>query len=211
MNSADRNSITPYRFVMKAHANLAAVLALSQNGTQGAVTALGTAREKGKVKLATFDASPFQMTGLATGTIQLTVTQEPGVEEADAVDQAVNAIAGKKVVPYLSAPMVAITPKNMNDPASGPTSTTGPVPRRCVAASSHRTTERGHGRPHEHRDAPPGRRYRRTRALRGCALTVPAGRVARGTTASTGCGWRVPVPPKRACGQPASVSGRRPA
>jgi ABC-type sugar transport system substrate-binding protein len=66
---------------------------------------------------ATFDASPFQMTGLVTGTIQLAVAQEPGVEGADAVDQAVNAIAGKKVVPAMSTPMVAITPKNMNDPA----------------------------------------------------------------------------------------------
>jgi ABC-type sugar transport system substrate-binding protein len=81
MNSADRNSIARYRFVMKAHANLAAVLALSQNGTQGAVTAPGTAREKGKVKLATFDATPFRMTGLVTGTIQLTVTQNPAWRE----------------------------------------------------------------------------------------------------------------------------------
>jgi ribose transport system substrate-binding protein len=102
---------------LKAHKDLAAVLALTQNGTQGAITALGAAQETGRVKLATFDASPFQMTGLVTGTIQLAVAQEPGVEGADAVDQAVNAIAGRKVVPAMSTPMVAIMPKNMNDPA----------------------------------------------------------------------------------------------
>jgi ABC-type sugar transport system substrate-binding protein len=105
---------------LKTHKDLAAVLALTQGTTQGAISALGQARETGKVKLATFDASPFQMTGLDTGTIQLTVAQEPGVEGADAVDQAVNAVADKKVVPYISTPMIAITPQNMNDPGIKP-------------------------------------------------------------------------------------------
>jgi ABC-type sugar transport system substrate-binding protein len=105
---------------LKAHKDLAAVLALTQNTTQGAISALGQAHKTGAVKLATFDASPFQMTGLDTGTIQLTVAQEPGVEGADAVDQAVNAVADKKVVPYVSTPMIAITPQNMNDPGIKP-------------------------------------------------------------------------------------------
>lgn len=105
---------------LKARKDLAAVLALTQNGTQGAITALGRAHETGKVKLATFEASPFQMTGLTTGTIQLTVAQEPAVEGADAVDQAINAVADKKVVPYVSTPMIAITPQNMNSPAIKP-------------------------------------------------------------------------------------------
>ncbi len=100
---------------LKAHKNLAAVLALTEATAQGAITALGNARRTGTVKLATFDAGPFQMTGLTTGTIQLTVAQEPAVEGADAVDQAVNAVADKKVTPYVSTPMVAITPQNMSD------------------------------------------------------------------------------------------------
>jgi ABC-type sugar transport system substrate-binding protein len=95
--------------------DLGAVLALTQNTTQGAITALGQANKTGKVKLATFDASPFQMTGLDTGTIQLTVAQEPTVQGADAVDQAVNAVADKAVTPFVGTPMVAITPQNMND------------------------------------------------------------------------------------------------
>lgn len=105
---------------LKAHQDLAAVLALTQNATQGAIAALGRAHETGKVKLATFDASPFQMTGLTTGTIQLTVAQEPAVEGADAVDQAVNAVADKKVTPHVSTPMIAITPQNMNDASIKP-------------------------------------------------------------------------------------------
>jgi ribose transport system substrate-binding protein len=100
---------------LTAHKDLSAVLALTQNTTQGAITALRQAHDTGKVRLATFDASPFQMAGLGTGTIQLTVAQEPAVEGADAVDQAVNAVASKKIVPHVSTPMIAITPQNMNN------------------------------------------------------------------------------------------------
>jgi len=99
---------------VKAHPDLAGVLTLTQNTTQGAINALGQARKTKTIKLATFDASPFQMTGLTTGTIQLTVAQEPTVEGADAVLQAVNAVAYKKVAAYLQTPMIAITPQNMN-------------------------------------------------------------------------------------------------
>ncbi|MGH3166227.1 MAG: substrate-binding domain-containing protein [Trebonia sp.] len=105
---------------LRAKAGPAAVLALTQNSAQGAINALGKAHKTGAVKLATFDASPFQMTGLTTGTIQLTVAREPAVEGADAVDQAVNAVAGKKVTPFISTPMVAITPRNMNDASIKP-------------------------------------------------------------------------------------------
>jgi ribose transport system substrate-binding protein len=105
---------------LKAHPNLAAVLSLTQNTTQGAINALGQAHKTGKIKLGTFDASPFQMTGLTVGTIQLAVAQEPAVEGADAVDQAVDAIAYKKVAAHLQTPMIAITPQNMNDASIKP-------------------------------------------------------------------------------------------
>ena len=105
---------------LKAHPNLAAVLSLTQNTTQGAINALAQAHKTGKIKLATFDAGPFQMTGLTTGTIQLAVAQEPAVEGADAVDQAVDAIAYKKVAAHLQTPMIAITPQNMNDASIKP-------------------------------------------------------------------------------------------
>jgi ribose transport system substrate-binding protein len=100
---------------IKAHQDLAGVLTLTQNTTQGAINALGQAHKTKAIKLATFDASPFQMTGLTIGTIQLTVAQEPALEGADAVLQAVNAIAYKKVAAHLQTPMIAITPQNMNN------------------------------------------------------------------------------------------------
>lgn len=99
---------------IKAHPDLSAVLSLTDNTTQGAMAAIAQAHKKGIVKLATFDASPLQMTGLDTGAIQLTVAQEPTVEGVDAVDQAVNAVADKKVIPQIATPMIAITPQNMN-------------------------------------------------------------------------------------------------
>jgi len=105
---------------ISAHRNLAAVLSMTENTSQGAINALHQAHKTGAIKLATFDASPFQMTGLTTGTIQLTVAQEPGVEGADAVDQAVNAIAYKKVAAHMTTPMIAITPQNMNRPGIKP-------------------------------------------------------------------------------------------
>jgi len=105
---------------LKAHPDLAAVLSLTQDTAQGAINALAQAHKAGKVKLATFDASPFQMTGLTLGTIQLTVAQEPAVEGADAVDQAVNAIAYKQVAAHIQTPMIAITPQNMNNDSVKP-------------------------------------------------------------------------------------------
>jgi len=105
---------------ISAHPNLAAVLSMTQNTTTGAISALHRAHKTGTIKLATFDASPFQMTGLTTGTIQLTVAQEPTAEGADAVDQAVNAIADKKVAAHIATPMIAITPQNMNRPGTKP-------------------------------------------------------------------------------------------
>jgi ABC-type sugar transport system substrate-binding protein len=105
---------------IKAHSDMAGVLTLTDNTTQGAVAAIQQAHKKGIIKLATFDASPLQMTGLLTGTIQLTVAQEPVIEGADAVDQAVNAIAGKKVSPRIATPMIAITPRNMRQASIKP-------------------------------------------------------------------------------------------
>ncbi len=99
---------------LSAHPGLAAVLSMTDTATQGAMAGISQAHKKGTVKLATFDATPLQMTGLVTGAIQLTVAQEPAVEGADAVDQAVSAIADRKVVPQVATPMIAITPQNMS-------------------------------------------------------------------------------------------------
>lgn len=105
---------------VKGHPDLVAVLGLTSNATQGAVAAITKAHKQGVVKVATFDASPLQMTWLDTGAVQLAVAQEPAVEGADAVTQAVSAIADRKVTPQVTTPMVAITRQNMNQASVKP-------------------------------------------------------------------------------------------
>ena len=105
---------------LKAHPGLAGVLTLTGNTTAGTEAALKTAGQTGTVKLATFEASPLPMTGLDTGGDPATVAREPAVEGAEAVDQAVSAVAEKQVQPRVSTPMVAITPQNMNTAAIKP-------------------------------------------------------------------------------------------
>ncbi len=56
----------------------------------------------------------------AQGTIQLAIAQEPAVEGADAVEQAVNAIDGKPVQANIATPLIAVTPQNMNSSSVKP-------------------------------------------------------------------------------------------
>ena len=98
---------------IKAHPDLAAVLGMTADTAKGAIAALSKVHKQGVVKVATFDASPVQMTWLDTGSIALAVAQEPALEGADAVIQAVSAIADRKVIPHIATPMIAITPQNM--------------------------------------------------------------------------------------------------
>ena len=76
--------------------------------------------KSGKVKLATFDADPTQMAMLSQGTIQLAIAQEPAVEGADGVRQALNALDGKPVTANIATPLIAITPQNMNSSSVKP-------------------------------------------------------------------------------------------
>jgi ABC-type sugar transport system substrate-binding protein len=105
---------------IKSHPDLAAVLGLTSHATAGAVAAISRAQKQGVIKVATFDASPLQMTWLDTGAIALAVAQEPATEGADAVTQAVSAIADRKVTPEITTPMIAITRQNMNKAAIKP-------------------------------------------------------------------------------------------
>jgi ribose transport system substrate-binding protein len=87
---------------------------------EGVAAGVQHAGKTGKIKLATFDADPTQMTMMQQGTIQLAIAQEPGVEGADAVDQAVNALTGKAVQANIATPLIAVTSQNMNSSAVKP-------------------------------------------------------------------------------------------
>jgi len=102
---------------ISAHHNLAGVFAANVITAEGAATAVKSAGMSGKVKVATFDADPTQMTMLRNGTIQLAIAQAPALEGKDAVDQAMNALTGKPVTKNILTPLVAITKSNMNSPS----------------------------------------------------------------------------------------------
>jgi ABC-type sugar transport system substrate-binding protein len=97
-----------------AHPNLSGVFAANVLSAQGAATGVQHAGKSGKVKVATFDAEPQQITALKSNTIQLAIAQSPYQEGQDGVEQAVNALSGKPVTENIGTPLVAIDQKNVN-------------------------------------------------------------------------------------------------
>jgi ABC-type sugar transport system substrate-binding protein len=97
-----------------AHPNLSGVFATNVLSAQGAATGIQHAGAAGKVKVATFDAEPQQITALKSNTIQLAIAQSPYLEGQDGVEQAVNALSGKPVSANIGTPLVAITQRNVN-------------------------------------------------------------------------------------------------
>jgi ABC-type sugar transport system substrate-binding protein len=87
---------------------------------EGAASGIAHAGKTGKVKLATFDADATQMTMMHAGTIQLAIAQEPALEGADGVEQALNAIEGKPVTKNIATPLIAVTSSNMNSASIKP-------------------------------------------------------------------------------------------
>jgi len=100
-----------------AHPNLSGVFATNVLSAQGAATGVQHAGASGKVKVATFDAEPQQITALKANTIQLAVAQSPYLEGQDGVEQAVNALSGKTVTDNRWTALVAITQQNVNSPS----------------------------------------------------------------------------------------------
>ena len=100
-----------------AHPNLSGVFATNVLSAQGAATGVQHAGASGKVKVATFDAEPQQITALKSNTIQLAIAQSPYQEGQDGVEQAVNALSGKQVTENIGTPLVAIDQKNVNSPS----------------------------------------------------------------------------------------------
>jgi ABC-type sugar transport system substrate-binding protein len=105
---------------VSAHHDLSGVFAANVITAEGAATAVKSAGMSGKVKVATFDADPTQMTMLSNSTIQLAIAQAPALEGRDGVIQAMNALTGKPVTKNILTPLVAITTSNMNSPSVTP-------------------------------------------------------------------------------------------
>jgi ABC-type sugar transport system substrate-binding protein len=100
-----------------AHPNLSGVFATNVLSAQGAATGIQHEGASGRVKVATFDAEPQQITALKANTIQLAIAQSPYLEGQDGVEQAVDALSGKPVTANIGTPLVAITRQNVNSPS----------------------------------------------------------------------------------------------
>ena len=105
---------------ISANPSLAGAFAANVITAEGAASGIAHAGKTGKVKLATFDADAQQMTMMSSGTIQLAIAQEPAVEGADGVQQALNAIEGKPVTKNIATPLIAVTSQNMNSASVKP-------------------------------------------------------------------------------------------
>jgi ABC-type sugar transport system substrate-binding protein len=100
-----------------ANPNLNGVFAANVITAEGVGSGVEHAGKSGKIKVATFDADPTQMTMLKNGTIDIAIAQEPALEGADGVEQALDALEGKTVTANIATPLIAITKSNMNDPS----------------------------------------------------------------------------------------------
>ncbi|HEY2242357.1 MAG TPA: ABC transporter substrate-binding protein [Streptosporangiaceae bacterium] len=116
-NDSAATAATQVASDISAHPNLSGVFATNVLSAQGAATGVQHAGKTGKVKVATFDAEPQQITFLKNNTIQLAVAQDPYLEGQDAVQQALNAANGKAVTKNIGTPLVAITKANVNSPS----------------------------------------------------------------------------------------------
>ncbi len=105
---------------MSANPGLNGAFAANVITAEGAASGIAHAHKTGKVKLATFDADAQQMTMMTAGTIQLAIAQEPALEGADGVEQALNAIDGKAVTSSIATPLIAVTPQNMTSASIKP-------------------------------------------------------------------------------------------
>ena len=101
---------------LSAHPDLAGIFAISTQEVEGAAIALTNAGKQGTVKLLGFDTSPPILEHVAKGAVQGLVVQEPEKMGRLAMQQAVNAMTGRPVIPVINTHFVFLTRDNMRDP-----------------------------------------------------------------------------------------------
>ncbi|HEY3735157.1 MAG TPA: ABC transporter substrate-binding protein [Streptosporangiaceae bacterium] len=97
-----------------AHPTLSGVFTANTVTAQGTAAGLQHAGKAGRVKMVTFDAEPAEVQMLKSNVAQLIIAQEPAIEGADGVQQAMNAIEGKPVTASIPTPLIAISSQNLS-------------------------------------------------------------------------------------------------
>jgi ribose transport system substrate-binding protein len=100
-----------------AHPDLSGVFATNVLVAEGTDTGLKTTGVAGKVKIVGYDADPEQVADLKKGIVEALVAQEPYQEGVDGVQQAVNAINGKKTQSILTS-LAVLTKSNLKKDSS---------------------------------------------------------------------------------------------
>jgi ribose transport system substrate-binding protein len=95
-----------------ANPNLSGVFATTVLVAEGVDTGLKQSGVAGKVKIVGYDADPEQVADLKKGIVQALVAQQPYQEGVDGVQQAVNAINGKKTQSILTS-LAVLTLSNL--------------------------------------------------------------------------------------------------
>lgn len=107
-------SLTVTENMLTAHPDLDGIFCSNESGTTGAVQALKARRSK--TKLVGFDSSPMLLQELKAGWIDSLVIQDPFKMGETAVDEAVQAMNGKKTPKKIALPPRLVDAENLNDP-----------------------------------------------------------------------------------------------
>ena len=98
------------------NSDLQGVFATNLFSAQGVSTGVRQAGKSGKVKVVGFDAGPDQIKQLKAGQVQALVAQKPYDIGQMGIEQAVNALTGKKVTKNIATTSLIVTKANLNDP-----------------------------------------------------------------------------------------------
>jgi ribose transport system substrate-binding protein len=97
------------------HPDLKGIFATNLFSAEGAASGLRQAGKLGDVKIVGFDAGPKQVQDLKDGLVQALIAQKPADIGAQGVEQAYNALTGKKTTPKIGTESVSITKDNLAD------------------------------------------------------------------------------------------------
>jgi ribose transport system substrate-binding protein len=102
--------------ILTAHPDLAGIFASSEASSLGAIQAIRSRGQSGKVKLITFDFSDTHVEALREGTIDVMLVQEPFRIGYEAVRSLTDTLAGRTPAQRLDLPARAISKSDLNNP-----------------------------------------------------------------------------------------------
>lgn len=99
--------------LLTTHPDLQGVLASNDSMALGAVKAISAAGKKGKVKIASFDNIEAIRPYVKDGNVVATVDQFAAQQAGDGIDQAMKALAGEKLQPWVKTDLKVITASDL--------------------------------------------------------------------------------------------------